>query len=346
MRKKIDRLKKYVISRASFILTCIVFIISLVCYCLLNISGIGESFIPDGYIKQVVINGFLVITSVTGTNLLTSLIIEKNSKNQEWRNIILQDVLSNCAFYNYMDYNTRNDIYAALTCSINGCNDDVIQNEIMPSVLNKLNFENADFYFEKCSYDVTCKITDQYIEYHTTRVTEIYSHKEQYIINKYRVAIVAGLCDNGLGISGIKIKLNGVSLKEDEYIIETDCPDKEADIRRNEYNDIKYIYLKNPLHLHSNNGERRRAITMVYEYTARSSLNDIVSSYRASRPCKRFAVKFTLLTHDDYKLLAHTFGFIDSSKAEEDTDNNYTSYSEFRDWIFEDDGVVITIVPK
>lgn len=344
MAKKFYRIKRYVISTSSVILVMIIFLISLAFFCILNITEIGDKFISNEFVKQIVLNSLLVVTSITGTNILTAIIVEKNNKNQDWRNIISQDILSNQTFYNYMDYETRNDILSAVNCSINGYNNP-IQNEIMSSVLNKLDFNNIDFYFEKCNYDVDCKIMDEYIEYHVTRVTDMYSYKNKYTCKKFRVALAAGLWDNELGNMDIKIKLNGVLLSENDYIVETESSVKEVDIERNKYNDIKYVYLKQPLDLYSDDGSHT-ATTIVYEYIVKASLSDLVNVYRASRPCKHFSVRFTLHTHENYKLQSHTFGFLDSSKAEEDTDNDFISYNEFRDWIFEDDGVVITIVPR
>lgn len=103
--------------------------------------------------------------------------------------------------------------------------------------------------------------------------------------------------------------------------------------------------IRDPLELYSKN-EEHNCVTMVYSYTARTALNDLVSSYRASQPCKCFSVKFDLLSKEKYQLVTNTFGFLDSSKGEDDTNNDYTSYSEFKDWIFEDDGVIVSIVPR
>lgn len=335
------KIKRYMISRGSAVSIIVTFVISLSLYCILNSKSVTSTV----DISPFLINALLVISSVTGTNLLTSLILERHSKNKEWRDIISADILSNSNFYRYMDEKAKWGIFSAVKYSINGDNNTMIQDEIMSSVLEKLKFDKEKFYFEKCAYDVKCKITDDYVEYRASRVTELYSYKNKYTCKKFRIAIVADLCDNGYGIEDMVIKLNGEKLREEDYIVETEHFIKEADIERNGYNEVKYIYLKKPLQLFQNNG-KRKGVTMVYEYTAKSSLSDLVCTYRASKPCKHFSVRFELLSYDKYQLISNVFGFLDSSRAEEDTNSDYTSYSEFKDWIFEDDGVVISIVPR
>lgn len=346
MGEKYHKIKKYVISGKSIILILVIFVISFFCFCILSIPEIGESYISNVQVRQVVINSFLVIASITGTNLLTSLIIEKNSKNQEWRNIISQDVLSNHAFYDYMDSQTKDAISSAIKYSINEYNNTVLQNEIMQSIVKKLNFQRETYYFNKCDYSINCEVFSDCIKYDMKRVTEIYSYEDEYIIPKFRIAVVANSCDNTHDISHIEISLNGRQLTEDEYIIESGNPNEESDIERNEYNTIKSIYLKGPLTLYSEKNGKNNCTTIVYKQIAETTLDDVVNSYRASKPCKNFSVYFNLETKDKYKLVSNAFGFIDTPNGEKDMDVDYISRVEFNDWVFEDDGVVITVVPR
>lgn len=340
MNIKFIKLKRYIISIKSAVFVGVLFVISLGVYCVFT----THQYISNNLINELLKNSLLIISTITGTNLLTSAILETDNKNQEWRNIISTDFLSNANFYSNMDDKTKWDIFLAIKCSINGDNN-MVQDEITSSILKKMKFENEEFYFEKCAYDVKCTISNNYIEYVVARRTELYSYKKKFVCDKFRVAIVANMCDNELGIRDISVKLNGRQLSDADLIIEKEAISKEADIERNGYNEIKYIYLRDPLELYSKN-EEHNCVTMVYSYTARTALNDLVSSYRASQPCKCFSVKFDLLSKEKYQLVTNTFGFLDSSKGEDDTNNDYTSYSEFKDWIFEDDGVIVSIVPR
>lgn len=345
MNKRARKPKKYKISISSYIMIIFVFIISTFCYCFLNVPTLG-ALIPNVQIRRIVINIFLVITSITGTNLLTSIIIERNTKNQEWNNIISKEVLSNHSFYDYMDSQTKDAISAAVNYSINEYNNTVLQNDIMQSIIKKLNFEHETYYFQKCDYLVNCEVFDEYIRYDMKRVTEIYSYDDEYIIPKFRVAVVANLCDNEHNIKNVEIILNGRTLSQDEYIVETECENKESDIERNGYNVVKYIYLKDPLILHSEKNGKEGCTKITFKQIVEASLDDVVNSYRASKPCKNFSVIFNLLSKDKYKLISNSFGFIDSANVEKDADVDYISKVEFSDWVFEDDGVVITIVPR
>lgn len=345
MNRRLKKPCKYTISISSYITVIIIFLISTFCYCALSMPIIGN-FITNIQIRKIIINIFLVLTSVTGTNLLTSLIIEKNSKNQEWQDIIFEEILSNHTFYDYMDAQTKDAISAAVNYSINEYNNTVLQHEIMQSIIRKLNFETETYYFDKCDYIVNCEVFDEYIKYDMKRITELYSYEDEYTISKFRVAVVANSCNNEHSITDIEIQVNGKTLSKDDYIIETESSNKESDIERNGYNTVKYIYLKEPLNLYSEKNGKQKCTTIIFRQVAEASLDDVVNSYRASKPCRNFSVYFNLESKDKYKLVSNSFGFIDSTNPAKDTDVDYISKIEFSDWVFEDDGVVITIVPR
>ena len=270
MNGRVGKIRKYVVSSRLMILVLVLFAFSLICFCLLNTDTIGMSVIPNYWFRQIVINGFLVVSSITGTNLLTSLIIEKNSKNEEWLNIISQDVLSNHIFYDYMDAKTKDTIISAVEYSINKYNNTVIQNEIMQSIIGKLNFQNETYYFNKCDYNINCEIFDNHIRYEMKRITEMYSYKDDYSISNFRIAVVANWCDksNNNGIGNFEILINNVLLASDAYIVEDKSPCMESDIEINKYNTIKYIYLKDPLTLHADNNDKRNCTQIIFKYVA------------------------------------------------------------------------------
>lgn len=336
------RLYKYVISIPSYIAVLIIFAISTFCYCILNVSAVG-SLIANSQVRTIIINIFLVLTSVTGTNLLTSLIIEKNSKNQEWRNIITEEILSNHVFYDYMSAQTKEAISDAVNYSINEYNN-TVQQEIMQSIIRKLNFKGETYYFNKCNYFVNCEIFDDHIKYDMKRITEIYAYEERCKIFNFRVAVIANSCNNVHSNIGMEIKVNGRILSECDYLVETECSDEESDIVRNGYNTIQYIYLREPLVLHAE--ATGRCTTILFRQVIETTLDDVVNSYRASKPCRNFRVDFNLQSRDRYRLVSNSFGFIDSTNPDNDADVDYISKIEFSDWVFEDDGVVITIVPR
>lgn len=346
MNERFDKIKKYVVSSRMMILVIIVCIISLLVYCLLNTYTIGSILIHNYLARQIVANVVLVITSITGTNLLTSLIIEKNSKNEGWRDIISEDVLSNHAFYDYMDSQTKDAISSAIKYSINEYNNTVIQNEIMESIIDKLNFQNETYYFEKCEYNVNCEIFDTYIKYEMSRVTRMYSFEDEYTINNFRVATVANMCNNEDGISHIEVSLNGQRLAADKFIVNKEGSYKQSDIEINKYNTIKHIYLKEPLTLHSDRKGEKNCTTIVFKYVAETTLDDVINVYRTSQPCKNLSVYFNLETKGKYKLVSAPFGFIDTPDGEGDMDADYISKVEFNDWVFKDDGVVVAIVAR
>lgn len=91
MSTKFVKLKRYIMSRGSTICIIVLCLISLGAYSVLNTN----QYISNELVNGILTNIFLVITSITGTNLLTSVILETNNKNQEWRHFISKDVLSN-----------------------------------------------------------------------------------------------------------------------------------------------------------------------------------------------------------------------------------------------------------
>ena len=71
--------------------------------------------------------------------------------------------------------------------------------------------------------------------------------------------------------------------------------------------------------------------------------DDITSSFRASRPCKKLHVNY-LMNSKNYHLVTDTFGICETAEDASSNNDPYEADIEFKDWVLEDNGLVITMV--
>mgnify|MGYP007123082355 CR=1 FL=1 len=83
----------------------------------------------------------------------------------------------------------------------------------------------------------------------------------------------------------------------------------------------------------------------IVSMTTRCPKDDITSTFRASNPCEKFSVDYTI-KNDNYKLVTDSFGIC---KLADDTASSNVlneAHVKFTEWLFRDDGVVITMVKQ
>ncbi len=101
---------------------------------------------------------------------------------------------------------------------------------------------------------------------------------------------------------------------------------------------MDYIY-KPKLRIRS---DKDTVITMVY--TTRTTIDDKMSTFRVSYPCRSFSIHFSIKPADKYRVVGAAYGFLDDA----DNSTNDTSKTnltlEFDDWIFKHDGVTVVIL--
>lgn len=281
----------------------------------------------------------LIIISVTGLNLLSSMLIEVKSKNSYLSEIMANDVIAAPEFYNYMDVEKKEKMYNALEKSLYFKYD--ITHEMYKSIRHKLKESLSEYYYTECSYSVTCTVYDNYIEKEVTRTTKIRSYEKNCEINEFCIGSFTSKKISGLEAFDIKsIEINGKKIADGDFKI-IDGKDKSNLDEQNEYNySVDYLYNKKLFFT----SDADTTITM--KYLTRTSKDDRMSTFRVGRPCKKFTLFYSVKQHEQYRIVVNAYGFLDDA----DNSNNNSSKSDititFSDWIYKYDGVTVVMLDK
>ncbi|MDO5155995.1 MAG: hypothetical protein Q4D51_08515, partial [Eubacteriales bacterium] len=103
---------------------------------------------------QAIKDVLLIIISICVSNLLLEIVIEVNSKNSIVTDIILNDVVCSPEFYKNMDLEKKQEMFNSLQNELFFRND--IKNSIVSDITRKIDDFLKDYYYESCSYIVTC----------------------------------------------------------------------------------------------------------------------------------------------------------------------------------------------
>lgn len=333
--------RKYQINKSTTVIMIITMIICILGYLLCNLQiNIKEGASSNEIaIYKTIKDILLVIISVTGVNLLSSVLIEVKSKNNYLSDIITNDVIASPEFYNNMKNENKNKMYNALEQSLYFKSE--IAHEMYTGIRDKLIANLGDYYYTECSYSVTCNIFDTYIEKQVTRKTCIRSYED---IKNQKNFLISGFSSKK--INGVEpyeinsIEINGEKIKDID-IEKVQGKDKCNLDEQNDYNySVDYIYKKNL------SFEKHKDTVIIMKYVTRTSNDDKMSTFRVKCPCKKFTLFYSIKQHEKYRLAVNAYGFLDDS----DNSNNNSSKSDititFNDWIYKYDGVTVAIFEK
>lgn len=339
-------IKKFKIKYNSILLIIILLIVSSVAYVLctyyLNNFGLNASseYIIDKIAKlQTLKDILLVIISVCGANLLLSLIIETKSKNSLVTEIMLNDVISSPDFYQKMDDDKKIKMFNALEehlyfkYNINH----IMFKNMRDKIINMV----CDYYYESCSYIVTCSVYDTYIEKEITKKVSLKSYDKKYTIKDFSIGSCSSKKIDGLDpYNLISFEINGEEIDLNKYMAKKSIKVSNLN-KQNEYNvNMEYIYNK-PLIIKNN-----EETILTVKCKTRTAIDDKSSTFRVIKPCKKFSLVYSITQNEKYRIGVDAFGFLDDA----DGSANNTSHSNinitFNDWIFEYDGVVVVILDK
>lgn len=333
-------LKRYKIHKGVMIVLILLLFCCITCYFVLTVQVNFNSQITASTVAvyETIKSILVVIISTIGVNLLSSILIDKNSKNYFLNEIMLNDVIGSSEFYNCMNDNVKEDMYNALECNI--FNQNTIKSSMYKSIRDKLNNMSNNYYYTKCSYSVTCTVHDTYIEKVIKRTTHIRSYDECKTLKRHKIIGFSSKRISGLqSFEKISLKINN------EKIDESDCKEIPANEdnwqEQNGYNySIDYIYQKN-LRIYNN-----KDTIIVMEYRTRTSVDDRMSTFRVSLPCKEFNLHFSLTQQEKYRLVGSAYGFLDDADNSNNNNSKANITIEFSDWIFKHDGAVVVILDK
>ena len=340
------KVQKFKVNRSATILFIALVLISLVSYFLfsyyINIeNALAVLEIDMG--KIALLETFkeisLVILSVCGFNLLASVIIEVHSKNALISEVITNDVISAPEFYNDMEDDKKVKMFKALEQSLYF--DSEVVHGMFDSIRAKLLTTVDDYYYEECDYVVSCSVHDSYIEKEITKKLIIKSYKGEYTIDDFCIGNFVGKKISGM----ISYELKSLEVDTEKKDINNDISYRTLEMNnldeQNEYDTSNTLIYNKKLKVSDD-----KETVIVIKFISRTTVDDKSSTFRVVKPCKKFTLIYSLKQHEQYRLSVDAFGFLDNA----DESANDTSKSNlnitFNDWIFKNDGVVVTILDK
>ena len=283
----------------------------------------------------------VIIATTFAVSLLIGLLIEKSSKEDFYVDLTRHTISSDTFANRLTDYEKN------LLCkSINKkfrCNNNNALYDIYSNFEERFVAQNfaQDYYIEECKYDITCTITENFIEKHYTKTMYFKSYSNKHSLNE----LILGQHRNkfygdkpNFQLTSLKIGEKTLNDKEREKYIKKEpletCEPLDAG---HDYNNKFACKYKKKIVL-----DDSKPTVVTYKYTTRTELSDEILTVRCSKPCKKFSVDFTV-QNTDYSVAAVAFGFIDTAKGSPETSNKQHISVEFRDWILPEDGVVLFI---
>lgn len=334
------KIEKFKIKKSSICLLVILSVIGIFFYagCSYNLN-VNESLSKNHEaILETLLNISTILISVCGINLLFSIIIEVKSKNALINEIIANDVISSPEFYGNMEDEKKLAMYNALESSLFSKYNTV--QDMYKSLRQKLQDNISDYYYNECSYSVTCSIQNSFIEKKVSSCIKLRSFEKKKALKDFVLGSFVSKKINGFESCEIdSIKINGNALSDKDY------KKVYAEInnlnKQNAYDEsIKYIY-SHKLNL---TDDKDTEISM--HYVTRTATDDITSTFRVRCPCKNFSLFYEIKEHDDFRIVCNAYGFLDDADNSTNNQENSNITIKFSDWIFNYDGVTVIILRK
>ena len=344
-------MKKYRISTRGVIGVIAIGIVFIILYCVLvnarnNIAiGVFNTENNPKYLLLIDngINATTIAISVIFSSIVSAFILEKDDKNNQFLDSILNDIIAKNKMYKYLHKDTKKKLFRELESELYGREIDAVKKDIINDIRKKIYQNDDKYYYESCSYKVSCSIEEDYIEKEVNREIKLRSYQQTYNEKKY--CVVASKLKRDSQFEGFEVKymsVNGQPLKKGKDYIELDeTLDDSAWEKRNEYDTKHWCELKKPLKLQSN-----KDTTIIIKYITRVNKKDNVYICRVKNHCKRFSLDFDIKGPEKYKISSEAFGFLDNAGKTLPSSNGNQKSVKFDEWIFKEDGVSITFDKK
>ena len=342
LKNKSKKMPKYIIKRDSIVLMVILVIIGILSYTYcsyyINISNAKEKM-ENVVLCSTIKDVLLVFITVCGTNLLMSVILERNSKNAFLYDVVLNDMLAVPEIYEKMSHDNQEKMCNALEKRLYFDND--VAHKIYKDMWKKLQTNLCEYYYKLCEYDIVCDIHDNYIEKSISKKLVIRAYQGNHTIKGYKFGGFTSMLVEGMEPYVVRqIEINGVKISNNDYSYNNQGVRKRLD-NQNQYNSyIEYKY-KKALNISSNEDT-----IVTIQYVTRTAANDRISTYRVGQPCSNFKLRYSVKQNEKYRLTVQAFGFLDNADDSINVPELSNVNIEFTDWIFKHDGVVIVINDK
>ncbi len=348
--KKTLVIQKYKNSKVSTVLLSIGLCLFLTFYIIILIiiqfdSVTSNSLSNDLIIILNVVKDFLlVVISIIGTTLLTSLLIEINQKNTTYTELIANDIFASPEFYsNLTDENKRKMIKSL---EQNYYDRFPVKQILYDLFREKLNNFPHEYYYEECNYNVSYYFTGDSSEKTIVRTMKVRSYMENAVINNFYVCRYSlnseketnNNSNSKIPFQIISISINGVVQPTDKIVVENQATSNQL-LDKCGYSSTCIVRLKDDIILSSESDTIIRI-----EYKSVVTAMDDPMSFRVPVPCKKYILNCTAPI--EYKVVAHAFGFFDSASNSSNSLYDNTISVIFDNWLMPDNGVAICCIEK
>lgn len=343
------QLKKFKASSLGLICLFVIDLFAFVLYlcCLYEIDYASTATIKTAL--TVISNTLLVAVSILTTSLLSVPLIDVRTKNTLCSQLLTEDVLGTPQLLAALSESQKSALMKNIEAGLH-FNDCPIKEAMLTSVRSKIqNFPcvdgyNDDYYLESCEYIVRCTIGDTHIRKTILKRLDIRSYKKK---------VMSGfpLCVTSFADLGTEPYMQIAALTVNKI------PKRIQDLVASEEKDSKESlaaksgYLKSAVHTYTGKLALKpnKSTVLEIEYSTLVPITDPVYICRVSSPCKKFHFQFSLDgdNKNNYRVNLSAFGFVDDgSNAPNHNDDSPSVSVSFDDWIFPQDGVVVTITKK
>ena len=282
---------------------------------------------------------FLVIISIVGTTLLTSIIIEKNKKNTTDTELLANDIFASPEFYSNLTDDNKKKMFESL--EKNYYNRFSIKQEIYTLFRKSLENIKYNYYYEECNISISYFPRETYTEKNIVRILKVRSYSDEAIITKFH------LCGYSLSpvnleqidpFEFISLRIDGVEKYKDDIIVLNNNTENQL-LNKCGYSSHYTVCLKDKITLTSSEDTIIRI-----EYISRVADNDNSMSFRVCVPCRRYILNF--IAPENHKVRAHAFGAFDiASNSSNSVYDNVISVN-FDSWLLPENGVTICCIPQ
>lgn len=285
------------------------------------------------YVLTIIRDVSIIFFTIFGGTVISILVFEKKSKNAEYIDNMVEDVILCKGFVETLS-NKNKKILAMKATGI----DNTFQMKMINDIKDKLFEKNPKFYFSESEVEVCCEIKDAYIEKTIIKTVKLKSYAPICRINEF--LLLQNTCKKIDGKPNLEIDYVYVDdkllSKKEIKIEETPVDKKEHVLINNGYEThFKCLYNKS---IHLNNKQDTK---ISIKYITRVNKDDHQYTCRVSEHCKKFKLSFQINSADKYDIFGNGFGFMESADQSPNIKGTNIFYISFSDWIFKKDGVSI-----
>lgn len=353
MNKTLKKLMKYTCNKAAIIVTVLLLIVIAIGYVFVqyNCLKLEQTPIPEDpvaaasrYEEQTnlgLYKEFLVVAfSVIGGAWLSTLFIEKKKNNDIAKEVLVDDILTSDQFWASIEEKRRNEILDKLE-GLALFDGDYTKAKMYNSIRRKINAFGAGkqtLFYDECSMEVSCYVTDRYIEKRVVKMIKVRSYDLSKPTSDFLLLSVAG-SDRGdecpATITRVSVDNRPLNIERDiRKKVYKKVNDRKSDTRgyshRVDYTIKKVMDFSN-----------KTAKIIEVEYTTRCPLDDLTYNCKMPFACQKFEFRYSVHT-DGYVLNPIAFGFVDDGNGAPTRVADRTSVTfRFDDWVFPLDGVCV-----